>query len=183
MRTKATAFVLAVALLALLPPVSGIAAQQHRAHVKPGQSIQAAINAASPGTVIEVAAGHYQENLVIDRDGITLEGTGLTGAHATVLEPPATPANVCFVLRVAPPDDIETIGASGICVAKLSSDGSILANVHDVRVSGFTVRNFPGVGIVFAGGDRIRADHNVAENNTIYGITAFRSSHGAISNT
>src|SRR5437667_562340 len=28
------------------------------------------------------------------------------------------------------------------------------------------------------GGDRIRADHNVAENNTIYGITAFQSSHG-----
>jgi len=82
------------------------------------------------------------------------------------------------VLRVALPDDMENIGANGICVAKPGSDGSIIANMHDVRVSGFTVRNFPGVGMVFAGGDRIRADHNVAENNTIYGITAFASSHG-----
>src|SRR5437870_4905403 len=58
---------------------------------------------------------------------ISSPGSGLTGANATVLEPPTPPA---------------------------------------------------GVGMVFAGGDRIRADHNVAENNTIYGITAFASSHG-----
>jgi pectin methylesterase-like acyl-CoA thioesterase len=62
MRIKPTTIVLALALLALVPPVSGIAAQQPRLHVKPGQSIQAAIDAATPGTVIEVAPGQYQEN-------------------------------------------------------------------------------------------------------------------------
>src|SRR3981081_875044 len=104
MRTKAPGFVPAVTLAARLPPVPGIAAQQHRVHVQQGQSIQAAINAASPGTVIEVAAGLYKEDLLIDRDGITLKGTGLAGANATVLEAPLPPATVCFVLRVAPPD-------------------------------------------------------------------------------
>ena len=45
-------------------------------------------------------------------------------------------------------------------------------------MTGFTVRDFPGVGIVFAGTNRIRADHNVAANNQGYGITAFNSTHG-----
>jgi len=50
--------------------------------------------------------------------------------------------------------------------------------VNDVRVTGFTVQGFPGVGIVFAGANRLRADHNVAANNGQYGITAFGSTHG-----
>src|SRR5262245_22951117 len=44
--------------------------------VRPGQSIQAAIDAASPGTTIVVKRGTYQENLVIRTDGIKLIGNG-----------------------------------------------------------------------------------------------------------
>ena len=45
-------------------------------------------------------------------------------------------------------------------------------------MTGFTVRNFPGVGIIFASTNRPRADHNVAANNQSYGITAFTATHG-----
>ncbi|MDQ6675158.1 MAG: right-handed parallel beta-helix repeat-containing protein [Chloroflexota bacterium] len=173
MRTKTTALVLGV-LVAVLPPASGEAAQRGRLQVKLGQSIQAAIDAAGPGTTIEVAAGTYHENLLIAKDGITLEGAG---AGVTILKPPAAPVPVCFVLQITPVD-IEATGANGICVAKLKPDGSIRETVHDVRVTGFTVQDFPGVGIVFAGASGIRADHNVAANNSIYGITAFASTHG-----
>src|SRR5438445_3788885 len=51
-------------------------------HVHPGQSIQAAINAAKPGDTIVVDAGVYHENLVITKDRLQLEGAG---PGATVL--------------------------------------------------------------------------------------------------
>ena len=77
-----------------------------------------------------------------------------------------------------PPIDYENNGLNGICVADVDADGNMLRIVNDVRVTGFTVQDFPGVGIVFAGTNRFRADHNVAANNASYGITAFVSTHG-----
>ena len=44
--------------------------------VGPGQSIQAAIDAAPSGSTIQVRPGTYAENLVIAKDGITLLGSG-----------------------------------------------------------------------------------------------------------
>jgi Right handed beta helix region len=87
------------------------------------------------------------------------------------------PAPVCLLLFF-PPADLENNGVNGICIANVDQQGNILSTVHDVRVTGFTVRGFPGVGIVFAGTSGIRADHNVAANNQSYGITAFASAHG-----
>ena len=95
----------------------------------------------------------------------------------TVLEPPDTPVQVCLELFF-PPVDYENNGLNGICVANVDSEGNLLGVVNDVRVTGFTVHGFPGVGIVFAGTNRPRADHNVAANNNGYGITAFDSTHG-----
>jgi parallel beta-helix repeat protein len=139
-----------------------------------GQSIQAAIDRAPSGATVCVGPGTYQENLLIAKDGITLTGAG---PGTTVLEPPAHPVPVCLVLFF-PPVDYENTGLNGICVANVDLQGNILGVVNDVRVTGFTVRGFPGVGIVFAGTNRPRADHNVAANNKGYGITAFVSTHG-----
>ena len=53
-------------------------------------SIQAAVNAAMPGAVIQIAAGRYEENVVIDKP-LTLEGTSEGDAvlHAQNPEHPA----------------------------------------------------------------------------------------------
>jgi len=139
-----------------------------------GQSIQAAIDGAPSGATVCVGPGTYQENLLIAKDGITLEGAG---PGITVLEPPAQPVPVCLVLFF-PPVDYENNGLNGVCVANVDPQGNILGVVNDVRVTGFTVQGFPGAGIVFAGTNRPRADHNVAANNSSYGITAFASTHG-----
>ena len=138
------------------------------------QSIQAAIDAAPTGATVCVGPGTYQENLLINKDGITLKGEG---PGRTVLIPPAQEVPVCLKLFFQP-IDYENNGLNGICVADVDADGNMLRVVNDVRVTGFTIQDFPGVGIVFAGTNRFRADHNVAANNASYGITAFGSTHG-----
>ena len=121
-----------------------------------------------------VGPGSYQENLLINKDGITLKGAG---PEETVLEPPTQPRPFCPVLQI-PPIGGENFGLNGICVADLDPEGKVLRTVNDVRVTGFTVRDFSGVGILFGGTNRSRADHNVAASNKSYGITAFLSTHG-----
>jgi Right handed beta helix region len=140
-----------------------------------GQStIQAAIDSAPSGARVCVGPGIYQENLLIAKDGITLKGAG---PGITILKPPGKPAQVCTTINIEP-IGYEAFGLNGICVADLDAEGDILRVVNDVRVTGFTVQDFSGVGIIFAGTNRPRADHNVAANNKSYGITAFTSTHG-----
>jgi Right handed beta helix region len=144
------------------------------AQVVEGESIQTKIDAAPSGATVCVGPGTYHESLLIAKDGITLKGAG---PDKTVLEPPDQPVPVCPVLQNPPIGD-ENFGLNGICVADLDPQGKVLRTVNDVRVTGFTVRDFPGVGILFGGTNRARADNNVAANNKSYGITAFISTHG-----
>jgi hypothetical protein len=139
-----------------------------------GHSIQAAINDAPAGATVCVGPGTYHENLLIAKDGITLKGAG---PEKTTLKPPPHPAPVCNAIEIEP-IGYESFGHNGICVGDLNAKGDILRVVNDVRVTGFTIQDFSGVGIVFAGTNRVRADHNVAANNQSYGITAFVSTHG-----
>ena len=180
---KAICLLAGLALTAIIPMTTRADDRQGRddeatftctVQVVAGQSIQAAIDAAPTGATVCVGPGTYRENLLITKDGITLKGAG---AGITVLEPPAKPRSVCLKLFF-PPIDYENNGLNGICVANVDADGHGLGVVNDVRVTGFTIQGFPGVGIVFADTNRPRADHNVAANNQGYGITAFNSTHG-----
>src|SRR6201996_5768377 len=56
--------------------------------VAAGQSIQDAIDGAATGATVCVGPGTYSENLLINKDGITLKGAG---PENTVLEPPTQP--------------------------------------------------------------------------------------------
>jgi len=53
--------------------------------VRPGESIQAAVDAAEPGDTIVVLGGVHHETVVIEKDGISLRGV------KAVLEPPTEP--------------------------------------------------------------------------------------------
>ena len=52
--------------------------------VKPGDSIQAAVEAAQPGDTIQVMPGIYSETIYIDKDDIHLVGVIQNGARATM---------------------------------------------------------------------------------------------------
>ena len=140
--------------------------------VRPGESIQAAINRATPGTTVIVRKGVYRENLEITTDRLTLIGSG-----AKLRFPTRPLPNVC-----GDPDIVEL--TSGICIhgeITLGSQGPIVGRpVRGVKVTGFTVQGFGGTGIYVIGGADTEIDHNRLLNNTEYGIFANSSTSTVI---
>jgi hypothetical protein len=160
----------AIVALALAGGAAGLLAATGNArtavhHVRQGESIQAAIDAAGPGDTIVVAPGVYRENLTIHKDGLTLRGAG-SGANGTVLQMPGRPhESPCT----------EDGGVNGICIAGefvLGSD-DVGTPVRSVRVSGVRVRDFTRFGVVvYNAVDTTVADTDVA-NSTLWGVAAF----------
>src|SRR2546423_8967925 len=67
------------AVAALVASVAfALPAQARTIYVGPGQSIQSAVDSASPGDTIIVRPGVYRENVHINKDRITLKGSGRT---------------------------------------------------------------------------------------------------------
>jgi hypothetical protein len=123
--------------------------------VSPGQSIQAAINAAPPGSTIQVLPGVYNEILVVTNDDITLQGAG---PGSTLLRPPASP-------RSTPCDPVEgSERASGICIIGDVDfvNSRVLRHVQHPRMTGFDIQNFSSYGILIAGAAGVTVDGNVS---------------------
>ena len=150
---RALVAVLAALMLVLVAPV---AAHAHRTTaVGPGQSIQAAVDAARPGDTV-VVFGTHRENVAIQTDHLTLRGVG------AVLLPPATPtAHACF--------DPTEVGEAvhGVCViGDVDFDaGEVSRYVEGVTVSGFTIRGFAGSALVAVGARGATFTGNVAIGN------------------
>jgi hypothetical protein len=126
--------------------------------VMPGQSIQAAVDAANPGDTIVLQPGDYAGGILIKKDGITLRGAG----RSTVLSD--TGDNNC--LPVA--------GPTGICV--INPDGAI---VHRVTIKDLKVNGFGAFGVFGFGTDRLTVTGVAAIDSGEYGITEFESTKGA----
>jgi nitrous oxidase accessory protein NosD len=117
---------------------TGTAVAAGATNVGPGESIQAAVNAAAPGDTIRVT-GRHRENVVVQTDGLTLIG------HGAVVLPPAVPVpHACYDPTVV--DE----AVHGICVwGDVDIDtGEVTRYVKDVTVRGFRVRGFAGSGLV-----------------------------------
>jgi parallel beta-helix repeat protein len=153
MTKRLVSMIALAALMALsLVAFAGFASAKPKGHVvRPGQSIQKAINAADPGDTIAVLGGVHRESVKVKKNGISLRGVD------AVLKPPAKPTS-------SPPGQESSCGVSGFCV-----------QADDVSISGFTVRDFKDFGIVAFGARNARFVANRAFNNGEYGITAFSS--------
>jgi parallel beta-helix repeat protein len=136
--------------------------------VGPGESIQAAVNAADPGDTI-VVRGVHREDVLIRKNGIKLRGDD------AVIEAPArakadSPCSKAF-------DPV------AICVlGDVNKTGELTGQrVSDVRVSGFTIRGFKykDASVI----DAYAARNATVVGNRITGNVAFGISFGKSVNT
>jgi len=158
MQRRITTLAAAALLLSLLVPVSAVSAAT-TVHVHPGQSIQAAINAAPSGALISVDRGTYRGNLEITRS------VRLIGNDAVIVPARVLTNNLCTT-----PGFFD--GVTGICVhGALNADATAIATpVSNVSIEGFTVRNFSGPGIVAVGVAGFRAVRLVTARNGEMGM-------------
>jgi parallel beta-helix repeat protein len=123
--------------------------------VHAGESIQAAVDAASAGTTIYIEPGVYQQSVAIAKSNIKLIGlTGPKGA-GVVLQNPGGADNGIGV----------TAGGKGF----------VLRNV--------TVQGFGSTGVMLQGVDGFEISNVVAADNGDSGIFALASTHGRILNS
>jgi parallel beta-helix repeat protein len=129
--------------------------------VHSGESIQAAIDAASPGTTINVDPGTYTENLFIGKDGINLVG------HHSTLTPPGSPtSNLC----------VDGSNFPGICVVgQVDQNFNLVKRVQNVVIAGFKIQHFSTEGIFAYGAAQYTVQNNVLNANGGYGTFALNS--------
>ena len=162
--SKRVLFLAAGSLLAAMTFPSAVAADSGGsadATVRPGESIQDAVDAAAVGDTILVKRGTYFESVSIQTDGITLKTKG-----SVTLRPPKDGAGLCNT-----PD--ETIG---ICVVPADIDlaaGTFTTRVKDVTIRGFKVVGFAGDGIFGFGTEHFHVSGVRATDNASYGVASF----------
>jgi nitrous oxidase accessory protein NosD len=181
MRTRGSAARTAAALLAAAglvatgtPAGAAATARATTFLVRPGQSIQAAIDAAPAGSTVLIGEGSYRENLLIERP-VTLRGRG----HV-LLEPPAVQLpNVCtespnqgtvtwaacIVGELGPPDE------HGV--------PTVVTPLPDVTVAGIHVRGFVE-GLVALGTHHLTFDAVEIDRSGDAGINIVRSTDATI---
>ncbi|MER6443181.1 MULTISPECIES: right-handed parallel beta-helix repeat-containing protein [unclassified Streptomyces] len=148
--------------------VSGLGAAPSADHrtvhrVRPGESIQKAVDTAKPGDVVLVSPGTYHESVRITVPELTVRGYG---ARRTVLVPGPAPAR-----------DACAKSGNGICVT--GTDSSPLTGV---TVGALTVRGFAKQGLWASGTDGLTVQGVTAENNGQWGIAQERSVRGVFRN-
>jgi parallel beta-helix repeat protein len=163
---------LAVVTTLLLVTSSARAA---RLVVRPGESIQAAVDRAAPGSTIVVLPGTYHEAgwmhaVTVTKDGIRLVGRPRRG-HPVVIERAGTQDNGVWVSptdTLAPQDaELPPCGVSG-------------QRISNFRIEGFTVQGFPGYGVFLACVDGFTIRNNAAVEDRTYSIFPIRSSKGRV---
>ena len=128
--------------------------------VQPGDSIQAAVNAASPGDTITITAGTYRESVKIQTDGLTLRSEG-----TVTLNPSSYGDGQCYL-----PGHV-----AGFCVVPVDFDpsvGSYTKRVRDVTITGFRIVGFDD-GVFGFGTENFKVSHVVAIGNVDYGVASF----------
>ena len=149
-------------------------------HVQPGDSIQAALDAASSGDTVLVSPGTYEENvgsiygLRISKDNIRLIGKSRShkGDSGKV--------------RLIASGDVQTQGGTGVYAAPEGCDYSAsecnLPDLKNFYIRGFTVEGFGKNGIQTRFVDGFKIMRNESAHNLNNGIYPTLSANGLVSN-
>ncbi|MFE9725006.1 nitrous oxide reductase family maturation protein NosD [Streptomyces sp. NPDC005794] len=153
-----------------LAAVPSVASGESDRVVRPGESIQSAVDASKPGDTVVVLPGTYRESVLITKPGLTLRGTGertviapaaAKGAKGTKGTKGAKAANAC------------AMGGNGICVI-----GTKGHTVDDVHIRSLTVSGFDKSGVWAAWTDGLSVHRVAARKNGTWGIAQERSTRG-----
>ncbi|MBV2354725.1 right-handed parallel beta-helix repeat-containing protein [Streptomyces sp. J2-1] len=160
--------------LGAAPATSAPAAHHsHATHVvRPGQSIQKAVDAAKAGDTVYVLPGTYRESVKIGTPWLTLRGAG----PKTVIRPAGKTA-VTAAKGAAKASDSCAEGGNGICVV-----GTKKTNVQGVTVADLTVTGFSRTGVFGMATDSLTVRDVHAHKNGVWGIALERSVHGLLRN-
>jgi Right handed beta helix region len=124
LKLRTAVVAVSVVLIGLVAGAAPASARQRSQtiHVGPGQSIQAALDAANPGDTVDVAPGTYAESLVIAKDGIRLVG------HGTTVTPGDSPLGIGILVADVdlstgefPPPINHTV--TGVTITGITIDG------------------------------------------------------------
>jgi len=163
------------ALVLAFAIVASHAAAADVVRVQSGSSIQAAIDAAKPGSVIEVEPGTYHEALTVDRPGISLrglvrgdarpvlDGRGLLGDGVIASGSPFSMSG--FAVRHYKGNGVTTQGVDGVLLSDLEIDDTGLYGVYPVQsrnieVTHCTVTGIRDAGIYVGESNRALVAHN-----------------------
>ncbi|MFA1545702.1 nitrous oxide reductase family maturation protein NosD [Actinomadura chokoriensis] len=144
--------------LASVAPASQADDRKGHTHVvRPGHSIQAAVDRARPGDTIRLEEGHYKGGVLV-RKRLTIRGEG----NKTILRPGRH-------------DHCAKAGAPGMGICVI---GRAKHPVEGVTIRNLTVQGFKGSGVHGMYTDRLTVLAVLAKKNGEYGITEFRSTRG-----
>jgi parallel beta-helix repeat protein len=138
-------------LMALAVLLSGTGAQARVIVVT--TTIQAAVDAASPGDIVSVRPGTYRENVLVAKPGITIEGS-----------------------REAVLDGTGLAGDTGILVGPVPS----VTGIEGFAISGLTIQNYRQNGIQLQRVENFSIRGGKYTNNGQYGIYPVLSSQGHV---
>ncbi|MFD7641497.1 nitrous oxide reductase family maturation protein NosD [Kitasatospora sp. NPDC059795] len=138
------------------PAAPGSAGRPNVHHLAPGASVQAAVDAARPGDVVELAAGTFPGSVTLATDGVTLRGQG----NRTVLVPDPADRSACAA------------AGNGLCVTGVADDrGMPVRPVSGAVVESLAVAGFPKSGIAAAVTDRLTVHEVSSHDNGLQGIS------------
>ena len=159
-------------------------------HVYPGQSIQEAINSASPGDTIYVHAGTYYENLVIDKS-LTIKGASTpvikgSGTFMTnYMGAPWTREAVIFVVN-STDVVLESLDIEGENLGPGYNDGVVYVyssgEIRNCRVSPNTIGDMYSLGVEARASD-LKVTRTTIENFGRIGVYFANCTGGVYSST
>ncbi|MGW0787795.1 right-handed parallel beta-helix repeat-containing protein [Streptomyces sp. NPDC002911] len=144
-----------------LAAVPSVASGDSDLVVRPGESIQSAVDAAKPGDTVVVLPGTYRQSVLITTPGLTLRGTGKRTVITPAAAKGAKAVNACAT------------GGNGICVI-----GTKGRTVDDVHIRSLTVSGFDKSGVWASWTDGLSVLRVAARKNGTWGIAQERSTRG-----
>ncbi|KJK57384.1 right-handed parallel beta-helix repeat-containing protein [Saccharothrix sp. ST-888] len=159
------AAILAVGLVTGLPGPADASSSPATRVVRPGESIQKAVDAARPGDTVQILAGTYRESVLVTTSKLTLRGAG----ESTVISPPKTPATGATTGNAC------ARAGHGLCVT-----GTAEHPVTEVRIEALTVAGSTKNGINAFGTDRMTVRAVLAKDNGQQGISQEQSTRAEL---